>query len=99
MQGTFVYGAQREIAVKLFQNYLLRPYSYHLQNNSSFMIRNLTTEINGYCSYVSMPFLNLISEALVVLALLMLLIVIQPTRDCLHRYMLRVDFVGFFQTD
>ena len=67
LQGTFVYGAQREIAVKLFQNYLSRPYGYHLQNNSSFMIRNLTTEINGYCSYVLMPFLNLISEALVVL--------------------------------
>ena len=41
-QGTFVYGAQREIAVQLFKKYLERPYSFHLQVNSSEMIRNLS---------------------------------------------------------
>ena len=96
-QGTFVYGAQREIAVKLFQNYLLRPYGYHLQNNSSFMIRNLTTEINGYCSYVLMPFLNLIGEALVVLALLILLIVIQPIATVCIGICLGLTLLVFFK--
>ena len=97
MQGTFVYGAQREMAVKLFKNYLLRPYSFHLQNNSSTMIRNLTTEINGYCSYVLMPFLNLISEALIVFALLVLLIVIEPLATLCIGICLGLTLIVFFK--
>ena len=61
------------------------------------MIRNLTTEINGYCSYVLMPFLNLISEALVVLALLMLLIVIQPTATVCIGICLGLTLLVFFK--
>ena len=77
-QGTFVYSAQREVAANLFRNYLTKPYSFHLQTNSSVLIRNLTTEINSFGQYVLMPILNLTSEVLVVLALLILLTVVEP---------------------
>ena len=50
-QGTFVYGAQREIAVQLFNRYLKMSYPFHLRVNSSELIRNLTTEVNSFCSY------------------------------------------------
>lgn len=77
-QGTFVFSAQREVAANLFRNYLSKPYSFHLQTNSSVLIRNLTTEINSFCQYVLMPILNLTSEVLVVLALLILLLFVEP---------------------
>ena len=77
-QGTFVFSAQREVAANLFRNYLSKPYSFHLQTNSSFLIRNLTTEINSFCQYVLMPILNLTSEVLVVFALLLMLILVEP---------------------
>lgn len=77
-QGTFVYSAQREVAANLFQHYLCKPFSFHLQTNSSVLIRNLTTEINAYCQYVLMPILNLTSEVLVVLALFVMLILVEP---------------------
>ena len=54
-------------------------------------------EINGYCSYVLMPFLNLISEALVVLALLILLIVIQPTATVCIGICLGLTLLEFFK--
>ena len=75
-QGTFVYSAQREVAANLFHHYLSKPYSFHLQTNSSVLIRNLTIEINAYCQYVLMPILNLTSEVLVVIALLVMLILV-----------------------
>lgn len=78
-QGTFVYSAQREIAVRLFRNYLERSYGFHLQVNSSEMIRNLTTEVNTFCSYFLMPTLNLLSEVLVVLAILVFILCIEPS--------------------
>jgi len=77
-QGTFVYGAQREIAVQLFKNYLDRSYRFHLEVNSSALIRNLTTEVNTFCSYFLMPALNLLSEILVVLAILGFILWIEP---------------------
>ena len=77
-QGTFVFSAQREVAANLFRNYLSKPYSFHLQTNSSVLIRNLTTEVNSFCHYVLMPILNLTSEVLVVLALLILLLFVEP---------------------
>ena len=77
-QGTFVYSTQREVAAILFRNYLTKPYSFYLQTNSSVLIRNLTTEIDSFCHYVLMPILNLTSEVLVVLSLLILLVVVEP---------------------
>ena len=77
-QGTFVYGAQREVSRNLFQIYLNKDYLFHLQVNSSALIRNLTTETLTYCNFFLMPFLNLLSEALVILAIMSLILWIEP---------------------
>ena len=99
-QGTFVYSAQREVAANLFQHYLSKPYSFHLQTNSSVLIRNLTIEINAYCQHVLMPILNLISEFLVVIALLAMLILVEPIATlCLGSCLLIVALVFHRFTD
>jgi len=77
-QGTFVYSAQREISLNLFRIYLHRGYSFHLQTNSAKLIRNLTSEVLSYCSFFLMPCLNLLTETLVILAILSLLLWIEP---------------------
>ena len=77
-QGTFVYGAQREVSRNLFRVYLNRDYLFHLHENSSTLIRNLTTETLTYCNFFLMPFLNLLSEALVILSILSLILWIEP---------------------
>ena len=77
-QGTFVYSAQREIALSLFRKYLLSGYLFHLKTNSSELIRNLTTEISLYCSYFLMATINLVTEVLVIIALLGLILFIEP---------------------
>ena len=77
-QGTFVYSAQREIALSLFRKYLLSGYLFHLKTNSSELIRNLTTEISLYCSYFLMATINLVTEVLVIVALLGLILFVEP---------------------
>jgi ABC-type multidrug transport system fused ATPase/permease subunit len=77
-QGTFVYSAQREIAFNLFRLYLQRSYAFHLQTNSAKLIRNLTSEVLSYCSFFLMPCLNLLTEVLVILAILSLILWIEP---------------------
>ena len=77
-QGTFVYSAQREIALELFKVYLNQGYLFHLKTNSSTLIRNLTTEVVSYCGFFLMPVINLITETLVILAILGLILWIEP---------------------
>ena len=77
-QGTFVYSSQREIGVQLFRKYLNNGYMFHLQVNSSKLIRNLTTEINTYCGFFLMPTINLLTESLVILAILTLVFWVEP---------------------
>ena len=77
-QGTFVYSAQREIALSLFRQYLRSGYLFHLKTNSSQLIRNLTTEISLYCDYFLMALINLVTEVLVIFALLSLILFVEP---------------------
>jgi ABC-type multidrug transport system fused ATPase/permease subunit len=78
LQGTFVYSAQREISLELFRRYLAKDYRFHLETNSSVLIRNLVSEVTNFCSFFLMPMINLITEALVILALLTLIFLIEP---------------------
>jgi ABC-type multidrug transport system fused ATPase/permease subunit len=99
-QGTFVYGVQREIAVRLFKDYLDRSYRFHLGVNSSALIRNLTTEVNTFCSYFLMPALNLLSEVLVVLAILSFILWIEPAGTiCLGIALASITYLFFRSTN
>jgi len=78
MQGTFVYGAQREITYQLFSKYLNQSFSFHLNTSSAQLIRNLTTEVLSYCNFFLMPVINLVTEILVITAILGLILFIEP---------------------
>ena len=65
--------------MELFRLYLSKGYKFHLQNNSAKLIRNLTTEIVSYCSFFLMPFLNILTELLVITAILALLLWVETT--------------------
>ena len=77
-QGTFVFSAQREIALTLFRKYLGAGFLFHLNINSSKLLRNLTLETSLYCTHFLMSTINLITEILVVLALLSLILFVEP---------------------
>jgi len=77
-QGTFVYSAQREVALELFRNYLNKGYLFHLKTNSATLIRNLTSEVVSYSNFFLMPFLNLLTEGLVIIAILSLILWVEP---------------------
>ena len=97
-QGTFVYSAQREIALELFNNYLNRGYLFHLKTNSATLIRNLTTEVVSYCNFFLMPFLNLLTEALVIVAILSLILWVEPKGTMLLSLILGVLIFVFVKS-
>jgi ATP-binding cassette, subfamily B, bacterial PglK len=97
-QGTFVYGAQREIGVQLFQTYLKKGYLFHARTNSAKLLRNLTTEINSYCGFFLMPTINLLTETLVILAILSLVFWLEPKGTLFLIFILGVLVYLFVKT-
>ena len=45
-QNKFSGQLMSQISQRLFKTYLLQPYSFHLKNNSSKLIHNITSEVN-----------------------------------------------------
>ena len=73
----FVYSLQEDLSSRIFSGYLNNDYNFFLKNNSSIFIRNIITEI-GILANVTQSFLITISEALVCIALFIILSIIEP---------------------
>ena len=76
-RATFAFSIMSSFSQKLFNLYLHKSYSFHIQNNSSQLISNSTTECNQLISF-AIPLTVLLSELLVVVGIISILVVIEP---------------------
>jgi len=74
----FVYKAQASISNILFNNYLSKPYNFHLNKNSSELIRNITSEVGVFVGSILLPSIYILTETMVALALLSFLFFLEP---------------------
>ena len=70
----FGFKLQAELMSKLLHSYLAAPYTYHLNKNSSTIIKSIVHETSAFCTELTMPLLTSISNSIVITALLILLI-------------------------
>lgn len=66
------------IALRLLQTYLRQPYPFFLHRNSADLSKSILSESDQLISRIFRPAMNIISYGLVVIALLVLLILIDP---------------------
>ncbi len=71
---SFGFRQQGELATRLTWAYLTAPYTFHLSRNSAGLIRNIVDETSQFSNSLMMPLLTSIANALVVLAIALLLI-------------------------
>ena len=76
-QSKFIYGLMASVAFRLFKIYIYKPYIFHIENNSSELIRNLTTEMNLFNGAVK-SLMVLLTEILVLFGIIFLLLYLQP---------------------
>jgi ABC-type multidrug transport system fused ATPase/permease subunit len=62
-----------ELVCILFKKYINSPYKFHLKNNSSILLRNLTVEIVGFCHGIIAPILILAKEFFIITFIVILL--------------------------
>jgi ATP-binding cassette, subfamily B, bacterial PglK len=77
-QAKFSFGLLESLSIRMFSGYINSSYEYHLQNNSSKLLNNSTNEIGMFIKNLITPALSLLTELIVVLALIILLLFVAP---------------------
>jgi ABC-type multidrug transport system fused ATPase/permease subunit len=93
-QMAFVYRVQAELSERLFVDYIHKPYTFHLQRNSSELIRNVVTATNELTLTGLVAVLILATECLVLAGISALLLVVEPLGTLIAASFLAA--VGYF---
>jgi ABC-type multidrug transport system fused ATPase/permease subunit len=93
-QNKFGADVSKSISDQLFYGYLNLPYQFHLNNNSSFLIRNINIEAQKLIVVITTS-LNGFTELLVVLGTLIFLIVLEPIGAILVFLIIFLTFLIF----
>jgi ABC-type multidrug transport system fused ATPase/permease subunit len=77
---TYVYSNKRKysILMRLFEKYLRQPYIFYLNVNTADLSKNLLNDVSTFTSSVLQAFLQLVSSVIISLAIIALLIIINP---------------------
>ena len=78
LNGKFSFSVKADLNNSLMKAYLRAPYEFHLQKNSAQLIRNLTTESSQLVINVLNPILTILTEVVVIFAISIFLVVIEP---------------------
>jgi len=82
-QMKFAYGVQSRLSHQIFKTYILQPYTFHLQRNSAQLIRNTVGEVDIFTGNAMLPYMNLLTEGLVLTGLAGMLLFVEPLVACI----------------
>lgn len=92
-QSTFLAGLMRGLSDRLFATYMSQPWAFHLQRNSAQLIRNNTSEITMFVNGCHNALL-FGTEALVAMAIGLLLVCVEPVAAVLVGLVIGLATVG-----
>lgn len=96
-QHRYLSALQGNLSSELLKSYLRRPYAFHLQTNTAQLIRNVTSEVTSVFYYTFVPIVSLLSESLVILALFLLILVVDPKIAVLLTFFGGLLVFGFYR--
>jgi len=76
-QGKVVKILRTDVRNKLFKKYINAPYNFHIKNNPSVLVRNLTESVNGTISTI-LSTLSITRESLILIVIFILLFLNEP---------------------
>lgn len=76
-RNLFIFSLQKELFLKLYKSYIFRNYSFHLNNNSSILLRNLLQNIQQLTVGFISSYNNIILETLIIISLTVLMFMFQ----------------------
>lgn len=97
LQARFISNLQADMSQRLFTIYLRQPYTFHLQHNSSELIRNVGGEVTMLGSGIIAPGIQLITEGLVLLGIFTLLMLVEPIGTLVIGTVLGIASLSFYR--
>ena len=77
VQHSFLMRKRSELVSTLFAGYLRSPYSFHLENNSALLLRNINN-VDHVFSGILQPAFTMLTEAMIVGFILGMLLLVEP---------------------
>ena len=78
LQLRFVVMRECSLSQRLLEGYVRQPYAWFLNRNSSELGKNILSEVSRFTNYSLLPMINLISHSILAIALVVLIIFIDP---------------------
>ncbi|PEJ58450.1 ABC transporter [Bacillus sp. AFS002410] len=78
LQYRVVLNQQVKLSSKLLREYLIKPYTFHLQRNTADLLRNVNAEVPKVFQGIVISLFQLITEILVTICILALLLITSP---------------------
>ncbi|WP_230500665.1 ABC transporter ATP-binding protein [Sutcliffiella rhizosphaerae] len=97
IQYKVILNQQVKLQGQLFKKYLTRPYIFHLNRNTSTLLRNVNEEVARVCQGIVLSAFQLLSEILIILFIFILLIVTSPIATITASFLLGGSVFIFFR--
>ena len=96
-QNRVILYQQVKLSRSLFNEYLTKPYTFHLQRNTADLLRNINEEVPKVFQGIIMSTFQLLTEVLVIICILVLLLVAAPLATIVSSILLVGSVVLFFK--
>ncbi|MFG6149938.1 ABC transporter ATP-binding protein [Halobacillus sp. B23F22_1] len=96
-QFRVILNQQVKLSADLFQEYLTKPYTFHLKRNTSDLLRNINSEVPKVFQGIIMSSFQLFTEILVIVCVLTLLFITSPIATITAFTLLSVSVFIFFR--
>ncbi len=96
VQNRFIFDIRVRVSEQLYATYLAQPWTFHLQRNSSRLIRNILGETNMLIQSALSPLMKLVTEGLLMVWLLVVLLLVEPVGAIAVAIVLGLAAGGFY---
>jgi ATP-binding cassette, subfamily B, bacterial PglK len=97
VQYRVIFNQRVNLSRLLLKEYLMKPYTFHLQRNSAELLRNVNGEVTKVFAGILLPSFQLITEALVILSIIILLVITAPVATVTSAVLLGGSVLVFFR--
>lgn len=97
IQNMFLNNKQYIFSNRLFRAYISGSYLFHLQNNSSTLIRNITGEVGNLFGSVLTPCILFLTEVIVLLSISILLLIVDPISSSISAFCIGFLTIFFYR--
>lgn len=95
-RSKFIFDQNKKISLRLFKSYIFKPYLFHIQTNTSLLVRNL----NGVQNYVRNfdQIMGLLTEMVIALFLFVILFLYQPKLSLILIFIILIFVLTYYFT-